>query len=553
MNIDETSERHDEGTVSEGGTAYDAFKASCARWPTRPFLAVTALAERNYLPDGFEISYEAALAEVGLCVRSLRAAGYGLGHRIGVLVENRPQHFIFQLAFNAAGISIVPLNPDMRDHELAFILEHSEVDLVIAIEERLASLRNLADVCPKRPAVVPNDGLAYPKAVTAARVGRLNALTEACLLYTSGTTGTPKGCVITNEYYEYIGNFYNDAGGLCQLREGIERILNPLPVFHQNAGIFTLMGVIKSGACFVMTDRFHPKSWWREVVESKATVVHYLGVMPAILLKLPQFPEEKHHHVRLGVGAGIEPELHAISEARFGFPLIELWGSTETGGGFIASHEPRHIDSRAVGRPGNCSGKDLEIRLVDQNENDVQVGQSGELLVRRRGGDPRKGMFDGYFKDETATALAWRGGWFHTGDVLRQDESGMLYFVDRNKNIIRRSGENIAAAEIEAILLTHDDVKEVAVFAVPDELRDEEVMACIVLSENRCGNLALAQDLYNWCFTRLAYYKAPGWILFVDALPKTSTQKVQKKKIFGENEDPRQRPGVLDFRSQKKK
>lgn len=551
MNAQETQSIKEVPTT--GLTVYEAFRSACARWPGRPFLAMSPLTEREYFPEGYEVTYADALAEVARHSDALRSAGYGLGHRIGVLAENRPQHFILQLAFNALGISIVPLNPDLRAPELAYILAHSDLDLVISIDARLNDLAELARTSPRQAPVVALESVAYPPARTARREGVLGSATEAGLLYTSGTTGKPKGCILSNEYYEFLGNYYARAGGLIALREGGERVFNPLPVFHQNAGIFTLMGVIISGACFVMTDRFHLNSWWREVAESRATVVHYLGVMTALLLKLPPSPDERRHAIRFGIGAGIEPELHAIAEARFGFPLVELWGSTETGGGFLANVEPREIHGKAVGRPGKRDGHDFEVRLVDQNGADVAVGEPGELLVRRRGGDPRKGMFSGYLKDEKATAAAWSGGWYHTGDVLRQDDSGMLYFVDRIKNIIRRSGENIAAAEIEAVLLTHDDVEEAAVFAVPDALRDEEVMACIVPSKSRAGDAAFGEELFEWCFSRLAYYKAPGWILFVDTLPKTSTQKIQKANIFGDREDPRQRAGVLDFCSRKKK
>lgn len=539
--------------VAAACTVYEAFRATCARWPDRPFLAMSPLAEREYFPEGVEITYAEALAEITRYMQALRSAGYGMGHRIGVLAENRPQHFLLQLAFNALGISIVPLNPDLRAPELAFILAHSDLDLVIAIDARVPGLAELAHACPKQPPVIALAAAAYPQARTAKREGIPGRATEAGLLYTSGTTGKPKGCILSNEYYAFLGAYYARAGGLVVLREGAERVFNPLPVFHQNAGIFTLMGVILSGACFVMTDRFHLHSWWQEVADSRATVIHYLGVMTALLLKLPASDLERRHAVRFGIGAGIEPELHAVAETRFGFPLVELWGSTETGGGFLANVEPRHIHSKAVGRPGNRDGKDFEVRLVDQNGADVAPGEAGELLVRRRGSDPRKGMFSGYLKDDSATAAAWRDGWYHTGDVLRQDDSGMLYFVDRIKNIIRRSGENIAAAEIEAVLLNHEDVAEAAVFAVPDALRDEEVMACIVPSKSRAGDAAFGEELFEWCFSQLAYYKAPGWLLFVDALPKTSTQKIQKANIFGDKEDPRQHAGVLNFCSRKKK
>jgi crotonobetaine/carnitine-CoA ligase len=166
---------------------------------------------------------------------------------------------------------------------------------------------------------------------------------------------------------------------------------------------------------------------------------------------------------------------------------------------------------------------------------------------------PRHGFFAGYLKNAEATEEAWRGGWFHTGDVVRQDASGMLCFVDRKKNIIRRSGENIAAAEVEACLQAHQAVAQVAVLAVPDEIREEEVMACVVPMPDALADARLAGELADWCLGRLAYFKAPGWILFIDGLPTTGTQKVQKTQIFPPGEDPRRRPGCIDLRARKKR
>jgi acyl-coenzyme A synthetase/AMP-(fatty) acid ligase len=166
---------------------------------------------------------------------------------------------------------------------------------------------------------------------------------------------------------------------------------------------------------------------------------------------------------------------------------------------------------------------------------------------------PRHGFFSGYLKDPAATEEAWRGGWFHTGDVVRQAADGMLYFVDRKKNIIRRSGENIAAAEVEACLQAHEAVAQVAVIAVPDEIREEEVMACVVAMPGRVADQALGEALARWCRDRLAYFKAPGWVLFVERLPTTGTQKVQKAQIFARGEDPRRQPGALDLRERKRR
>jgi crotonobetaine/carnitine-CoA ligase len=223
---------------------------------------------------------------------------------------------------------------------------------------------------------------------------------------------------------------------------------------------------------------------------------------------------------------------------------------TETGRIYADSHEPRQRETRAFGRPAGG----FQARVVDDREREVARDREGELLVRWGGPEgPRHGFFAGYLKNAEATEEAWRGGWFHTGDVVRQAADGMLYFVDRKKNIIRRSGENIAAAEVEAVLQAHDAVAQVAVLAVADELREEEVMACIVPMPGATGDAALAGALVAWCRERLAYFKAPGWILFVPSLPTTGTQKVQKTQIFPRGEDPRAQPGAIDLRELKRR
>ena len=333
------------------------------------------------------------------------------------------------------------------------------------------------------------------------------------------------------------------------IREGEERVYNPLPLFHMNAATVSFMCMLLSGGCQIVPDRFHPTTWWQEVTETRATIIHYLGVVPPMLLNQPNNEFERAHSLRFGLGAGVEPDLHAVFEERYGFPLVEVWGMSETGRLICNNFEPRQIHTRAFGRPSG----DLEARVVDDQDNDVPANTEGELLVRCKGDDPRRGFFAGYFKNEAATEEAWKGGWFHTGDTVRQDESGMLYFVDRKKNIIRRSGENIAAAEVEAVLQAHDDVAKVAVIAVKDELREEEVMACIVLMEGVESSQAEAERLFEHASRKLAYFKTPGWIVFLDDLPTTGTQKIQKTRIFGPDADPRERPDAHDFRNLKKK
>jgi crotonobetaine/carnitine-CoA ligase len=176
------------------------------------------------------------------------------------------------------------------------------------------------------------------------------------------------------------------------------------------------------------------------------------------------------------------------------------------------------------------------------------------MLIRHSAATPRKDFFSGYLDDPAATEAAWRGGWFHTGDIVNRAADGALRFVDRRKNIIRRSGENIAAAEVEALLQTHPAVEQVAVLAVTDEIREEEVLACVVLRPDAQADAeAVVRSLFEFCHARLAYYKAPGWVWVTDRIPTTATQKIQKHQIFPPGVDPRGLPGMRDLRSLKKR
>jgi acyl-coenzyme A synthetase/AMP-(fatty) acid ligase len=236
-------------------------------------------------------------------------------------------------------------------------------------------------------------------------------------------------------------------------------------------------------------------------------------------------------------------------EERFRIPMVEVWGMTETGRFFGDCHEPRRITTRAFGKPS----AEFLAKVVDEKDVEVPRGTPGELVVRWAGEDPRFGFFRGYLKDEAATAEAWRSGWFHTGDVVTQEPDGMLHFVERRKNIIRRSGENISAAEVENALIDHPEVQQVAVLAVPDALRDEEVMACVVLADGRGASLDTAEAIFASAQDKLAYHKLPGWIVFVDTLPRTSTQKIQKGLIFPAGADPCADPRAHDLRALKKR
>jgi acyl-coenzyme A synthetase/AMP-(fatty) acid ligase len=355
---------------------------------------------------------------------------------------------------------------------------------------------------------------------------QLDSQTECALLYTSGTTGRPKGCILSNEYYLYCGDWYAEAGGLMTLQPDCEWMITPLPVFHMNAMACSVMAMITIGGCLCMLDRFHPRSWWESVRKSGATVVHYLGVMPTMLMGAAPQPEDRMDAVKFGFGAGVDKKLHALFEARFGFPLIEAWACTETGNGVVISahKEPRKIGTSCFGRPTS----EVDVRVVDDTGADVVGDTPGEMLVRHAGDNPRFGFFSGYLKDAAATDEAWKGGWFHTGDVVTRDADGALHFIDRKKNVIRRSGENIAAVEVETILNRHPALRMTAAAAAPDEIRGDEVALFAILEE---GAEISAQEIVTWALDQMAYYKVPGWIAFVDHLPLTATQKLQRGEM----------------------
>ncbi|MBI2965471.1 MAG: AMP-binding protein [Chloroflexi bacterium] len=535
-------------------TVFDAFMATAAAAPENVFLCAPAAVGRAYHPNGIEFTYARTREAVEGLRQAYGAAGYGHGHRVALLLENRPEFFFHYLALNSLGVSIVPVNPDYRHDEILFQMEHSEADLAVVIGSRVADLLAVADARAHVKPLPVVDAERMPATLLRPRPAPLPGPpgheTEASLLYTSGTTGRPKGCILTNFYYLNAGAWYRDLGGLVGIEYGRERILNPLPLYHMNAQAVTATCAILTANCLAQPERFSPGRWWRDVANAQATIIHYLGVMPPLLLRQPEAPEERRHSVRFGIGAGVEPELHTAFEQRFGFPLIEVWGMTETGRLYSDCHEPRQPATRAFGRPFGG----LEARVLDDRDREVPRDVEGEMCVRWGGREgPRHGFFSGYLKNSEATEEAWRNGWFHTGDVVKQSPDGMLCFIDRKKNIVRRSGENIAAAEVEACLQAHEAVAQVAVLAVPDELREEEVMACIVAIPGVAGDHDLAIQLQDWCAARLAYFKAPGWVLFIDALPTTGTQKVQKARIFPRGEDPRLQPRVFDLRERKRR
>ena len=541
--------------IHETSTVGEVFFEAALRYADKPFLAVPANPARSYAPQGLAWTYAQTASMVRGLMERYAEAGYGVGHRVGLLLENRLEHFLHKLAMNALGVCCVPLNPDHRPQEMAYVVGHAQLDLVVVLDSLLPLLQQALSLGSPRPAVVrlqeAEQPLPPPRRPATSTV--VESASVASLLYTSGTTGRPKGCVLSHRYELAAGHWYATRGGLITFGEACERIYNPLPVFHVNASVFSFYCALLKGNCQVQTDRFQPSRWFTEVHESQATVVHYLGVVVPMLLNQPEHALERDHRVRFAIGAGVDPQRHAAFEQRFGYPLIEIWGMTEYVRAVFDADEPRQVGTRAIGRaqPG------LEVRVASDAGDDLPDGTPGELLVRHSAATPRKDAFSGYLHDEAATEHAWRGGWFHTGDIVVRDPDGLLHFLERRKNIIRRSGENIAAAEVEAALQTHPAVAQAAVMAVKDDVREEEVLACVVLKPGHTATSdesdPLVRALFDHCNSLLSYFKTPGWLFFTDEIPTTGTQKVQKHQLFADGVDPRTSPGVIDLRHWKKR
>jgi len=503
----------------------ELFECTAAAYGDRDFLHVPSEACRGYSDSALTLSYREVGARVDALASQLRAAGYGLGHRVALALDNRPEFFLYFLALARLQVSIVPLNAAMNVRELAYVVAHADIALAVTHAGHADHVRAaLPGVTPLH--LTTRDAEGHPTA----RGPRQADERELALLYTSGTTGPPKGCILTDDYFMDIAGLYTGLGGYCRFDGVGDRLITPLPVTHMNALACSFMAMLATGGCLIQLDRFHPSTWWHSVRSSRATAFHYLGVMPAMLLNAPPTREDSlTDSVRFGFGAGVDPRHHAAFEARFGVPLIEGWAMTETGAGawITANHEPRHIGRRCFGK----APAGLAYRIVDDQGADAPAETAGELWVRREGTEPRRGFFAGYYKDEMATALAWADGWFHTGDLVRLGAEGSFFFVDRSKNIVRRSGENIAAVEVESALQTHPEVAAAAVCPVMDDIRGEEVFAFVVPRAGVALDAATAQRLQTHCRRALAYYKAPGYVAFRTDLPQTASQKLARAQI----------------------
>ena len=528
-------------------TIFKSFEDICRKTPSAPFLISPSRNQKGMTTFSYQETFEKANKISTIFLDN----GYGNNLRVATLLGSTPAHYIVKLALNKIGVSVVPINPDYSPDETAYLLADSGSVLAICAEHYMKQLKTAIAYKDLSVPIVTYDEIETIQTLKPLSDfgAQVHGKTEASLLYTSGTTGRPKGCILSHEYELMCGEVYANIGAPISLSFGKDKILNPLPSYHINAGIVTFFAAMLTGNSLIQPERFSISSWWEDINETEATIFHYLGVIIAVLLSDQSATKASLGKLRVGFGAGVEPALHQEFETRFGIPLIECWGMTEMCRVLYNNEEPRQIHTRAMGRPR----EDLQVKVVDESDQEVEIGMPGEMVVRHSEKTPRAGAFSGYLNKEKETEEAWKNGWFHTGDTVTMDETGMLYFVDRAKNIIRRAGENIAAAEVENCLFEIEFVSKIACIAVKDDIREEEVMACVVLEDGKKESKEVAEILFNHALEKMAYFKAPGYILFMDDLPVTGTQKVVKHKIFEPEIDPRNLTGVFNFTHLKKR
>lgn len=457
----------------------------------------------------------------------LRARGVTPGDRVGTMVGNRVEFVATWLACLRLGAILVPLNVAMQGDILTHMLA-TVAPVVVVTEPQLAGvLRSALGASSDCQWIIEVGGAAQslsgPEHLAWDSILKAGAMEEtfewrdepASILFTSGTTGPSKGVTWTE------GTALALARGATLVAEYSEDDVSyvSLPLLHANGLYVSLLPAMLAGSHSVVDSRFSASNFWSRICETGATLTSMLGIMAPLLARRPASELERRHSLRRVLIVPCPRDTKAF-EHRFGVRVRTFYALTDSG-----------MPIGVVGAgpfPDSSCGRELpdwECALVDSRDLPVARGEVGELVLRPR--VPGIGS-PGYWKNPEATLSARRNLWFHTGDLMSQDVDGWFYFQDRTKDAIRKSGENISSYEVERVLESHPSVCEVAVYAVPSEFIEDEVMASVVLR----GGDDLAEDqLAEFCRSRLPYFAVPRFILFCAELPKTSTQKIEKQAL----------------------
>lgn len=449
------------------------------------------------------------LARRGAAV--LDSVGIGRDDRFGMVIGNRPEFFACWFGAALLGAVMVPMNPQSTVHELTFMLEHSKCSAVVTDADRADDTR----AATHAPVVTLGTDF-DTRSVTSVAVmpADLDPRAPLAVLYTSGTTSRPKGVVVTHANYLVAGEVIAQQ---VRMRSD-DRWLVVLPMFHANAQYYSTMSALVSGASIALMHRFSASGWGDQARRHGATLGSLFAAPIRMILAQPPERATGSGLLRATYFAqNLTTEQLDDFERRFGCPLVQWYGMTETIAPPVANPLYRRRDNMTIGQPTGMS-----VRVVDKEGNDLDVGDVGELLVH---GVPGVTLMAGYLDDPEATDAAVRDGWLHTGDMVRIERTGSLSFFDREKDMIKRSGENVAAAEVERVVNQHPAVFDSAAVGVPDPIRDEAIKMFVV---RHSGLSVTEDDIVEFCRERMVRFKVPSYIEFVDELPRTSVGKVRK-------------------------
>ena len=474
--------------------------------------------------DGTTLDF-AALREAAAEVAA-RLAGLGLapGDTVSLMMSNGPTTATLFLGAMYGGFVISPLNPLAGAEQLAFVLEHSQSRAVLVCAEHRPALDAAcatADCAPQLIAAEPDGVAEWPAA--AAAITEPQAADTALLMYTSGTTGRPKGVPLSHRALLHGGLNTVIAHQLGRS----DRALCVLPLYHINGQVVTVIAPLVSGGSVVMPRRFSATRFWRWLIEQRCSWFSVVPTIIAYLLKGEDALSGDDHaalrRVRFGrsASAPLPPAIHREFEQRFGICIVETMGLTETAAQILSN--PLDKSLHKLGSPGIAYGN--QVIVADDAGRQCAPGETGELWVRGAN------VMDGYFKNPEATASTFSGdGWLRTGDLGHCDEAGYFFITGRLKELIIKGGENIAPREIDDVLYRHAAVLEAAAVGLPDADYGQQVDACVVLKPGACCD---AQTLRDLCTEHLSAYKTPRDIYFLAEaqMPKGPSGKIQRLKL----------------------
>lgn len=501
-------------------TVYKLLREKANQHPDKLFLLFK---EKKY-------TYKEILNKTNQTARLLIRSGVNKGDRVSVFIDNCPEFYFLWYGCAAIGAILVPLNTASTAHELEYFLSHSESKLLIIDEQYLSDkLEQVIHSSPVKQVFVLNHRRLqhkYSDFLSEASKQNVDECTGievepqdvCCIMYTSGTTAKPKGVLITHHNYIFAG----ETSVRNQWLTPEDRYLIFLPLFHANSQYYTSMASLCVGATIVLLPRFSASTFWNDVQYYKPTVSSFVATVIKILLHRPVSNAERHNSLRqAGYGLFVTKEELERFEKRFNMKLFQWYGMTESITTNIVTplFDKRRYDQTtnivALGKPSLGQ----EVKIIDENDNEVPCGKVGQIIIKS------PSLMKGYYKNQTATQETLRDGWLYTGDNGYKNEEGYIWFVDRNKDIIKRAGENISSLEIENVLNDHPFVEDSAVISVPDQMREEAVKAFIKLLP---GKYLSVEELREYCKERLSYFKVPQYYEFVDEFPRTSIGKIQK-------------------------